>query len=33
RRHCLVVHRIALNQPLQWLALAWQDMQRCSWVS
>ena len=27
------VREIALDQPLQWLALAWRDMARCGWLS
>lgn len=27
------VRTLSLDQPLQWLALAWRDMARCGWVS
>lgn len=27
------VREIALDQPLQWLALAWRDIARCGWLS
>ena len=27
------MREIALDQPLQWLALAWRDMARCGWLS
>jgi len=28
-----IVHRVALTQPLHWLALGWRDMTRCGWIS